>query len=410
MVDAELTDIVALLDEVTDRALREAGRHDFVAAPDVSIHETGIGSATTRAAGHAHMGTVLGPGARFGFVKRALLRVTRIITRDQVTYNAAVLEALQSAEQQLLRLQAVIATADVNREVGDERISRDADAMRGAVRELARRREEDRAELQHQRARVSLFLQEARALPETGGSPASQPRFQEESDDAGALYSHLEERFRGTRDDIRSRQAIYLQDVLPLRERGLPLLDLGPGRGEWLDLMREHEFPAYGVDTNALFVETAKKEGLDVRHGDGIAHLAGVDEGSIAAVTAFQVVEHIPFDSLRRLLDAAMHALMPGGLLLLETPNPANVSVGASTFWLDPTHVRPIPSDLLAFVVENHGFVDVTVRFPAWSEDAHLASLAAVESDDLRMLIEALKQDFFGPKDYAVLARKPAPA
>jgi O-antigen chain-terminating methyltransferase len=407
---SDSTDIVALLDEVTQRSLRESGRHGGVASPEVSAHETGIGSAAAAAAQHSHMGTVLGPGARFGLAKRALLRVTRLITRDQVAYNAAVVEALQSAEQQVLRLQALIATADVNREVGAERITRDADAVRAAVREMARQREADRAELQLQRARVSLFLQEARGLPASDGSPASQPRFHEDADDAGALYSHLEERFRGSRDDIRVRQTIYLQDVLPLRERGLPLLDIGPGRGEWLDLMREHEFPAYGVDTNALFVETAKKDGLDVRHGDGIAHLGDVDEDSLAAVTAFQVVEHIPFDSLRRLLDGALHALIPGGLLLLETPNPANVSVGSNSFWLDPTHLRPIPADLLQFVLQDHGFVDVEVRFPAWGEDERLASLAAVENDDLRTLTELLKQDFFGPKDYAVLARKPAPA
>jgi SAM-dependent methyltransferase len=406
---SETTDIVALLDEVTQRSLRESDRHGGVATPEVSTYETGIGSAAAAAAQHSHMGTVLGPGARFGLVKRALLRVTRLITRDQVAYNAAVVEALQSAEQQLLRLQALIATADVSREVGDERITRDADAVRAAVREMARRREADRAELQLQRARVSLFLREARALPESDGSPASQPRFHEDGDDAGALYAHLEDRFRGSPDDIRSRQTTYLQDVLPLRGRGLPLLDIGPGRGEWLDLMREHEFPAYGIDTSAMFVETAKTRGLDVRLGDGIAHLGEVDEGSLAAVTAFQVVEHIPFDSLRRLLDGALQALMPGGLLLLETPNPANVSVGATSFWLDPTHLRPIPADLLQFVVEDHGFVDVEVRFPVWAEDTHLVSLGAVESDDVRMLIEALKQDFFGPKDYAVLARKPAP-
>jgi len=408
---SEAGDIVALMDEVASRALGAPYRDDGLAAYGTGARDTGIGVATDYAAQHAQMGTVLGPGTRFRFVKRILLRLAHLITKDQVAYNTAVIDALRSSEQHVQRLQALLATVDLNRQIGEERINRDADAIRAAVREISRRRDADRGELQVQRARVSLFLRELRELqPAADDLQRLQKRIDENADDLGALYAHLEERFRGSREEIRRRQTIYLEDVLPLRERGLPLLDIGPGRGEWLDLMREHGVPAYGVDTNRLFVEEGTRDGLDVRLGDGIEHLAGLEEGSVAAVSGFHVVEHVPFDVLQTLLQGALHALMPGGLLLVETPNPTNISVGATTFWLDPTHNRPVPPELLTFLVEEHGFVSVELRYPVWAKELHFAQPPLVGGDELRTLIDSMNRDFFGPRDYAVIARKPVPA
>ena len=221
------------------------------------------------------------------------------------------------------------------------------------------------------------------------------------------FYRQLEERFRGDRKHIKSLTEIYVDDV---RATGGPVLDIGCGTGEWLELLGEQGIPAYGVDTNAAFADDNRARGLDVRVGDAVAHLATLEPGSLGAVTGFHLAEHLETDVLLRLIDRARVALRPGGLLILETPNPTNVRVGAAQFWIDPTHIRPLHPELLAFMCTQRGFAEVEIRplHPArhfevdWGDalglDVEPGSAAAEILEDLR---DALA----GGQDYAVLAR-----
>lgn len=219
-------------------------------------------------------------------------------------------------------------------------------------------------------------------------------------------YPAFEDRFRGTEADIRSRLGVYLSDLEGL-PTGLPALDVGPGRGEWLRLLAERGVPAYGVDLDPQFAAAARERGLDVRHGDAVAHLRGLESGSLSLVTAFQVIEHLTIDSLVDLLGAARRALRPGGLLLLETPNPSNLVMGACNFYIDPTHLRPLPAALTEFLVRHAGFADVSVRLLHPRADVDLSGLRleGVDPAATTLLAEALGKAFFGPQDYAVLGR-----
>lgn len=221
------------------------------------------------------------------------------------------------------------------------------------------------------------------------------------------FYRQLEERFRGSRDHIKSLTEIYVDDV---RATGGPVLDIGCGTGEWLELLGEHGIPAYGVDTNAAFADANRARGLDVRLGDALAHLAALEPGSLGAVTGFHLAEHLETDVLLRLIDRARVALRPGGLLILETPNPTNVRVGAAQFWIDPTHIRPLHPELLAFMCTQRGFAEVEVRplHPArhfdvdWGEALGLDVEPGSAAADI---LEDLRDAMAGGQDYAVLAR-----
>jgi len=224
-----------------------------------------------------------------------------------------------------------------------------------------------------------------------------------------ALYPAFEARFRGSEDDIRARLTAYLPDV-DRAARGRPVLDIGPGRGEWLSLLAERGVPAYGIDADPQFAASGRAAGLDVLHGDAVTHLWTVAPASLDMVTAFHVIEHLGTDTLVEMLAAARRALHPGGLLVLETPNPSNLVMGACNFYLDPTHQRPLPAALTDFLVRSSGFTDVEVRPLHPREDVDLSGLRleGVAPEVARLLAEALGKAFFGPQDYAVVGRVPA--
>ncbi len=216
-----------------------------------------------------------------------------------------------------------------------------------------------------------------------------------------AFYIAFEDAFRGSREEIRDRLRANLE---PIRRAGAgapehPILDLGCGRGEWLELLRVEGLAAYGIDGNSMMIERARAAGIDARHEALQSHLAGLPDACRSAVTAFHVVEHLPFPTLIDTLDEALRVLVPGGILLLETPNPETIRVGATTFHYDPTHVRPLPPDVLAFMVGQRGFADVEVvkRHP------FTQGLLEARTADADLLNRVL----FGPQDYAVIARRP---
>lgn len=177
------------------------------------------------------------------------------------------------------------------------------------------------------------------------------------------FYRAFEEQFRGSRDLIKSRLRAYDPFITAITQafRHPTALDLGCGRGEWLELLGEAGVRAGGVDLDSGMLEACLDNGLSVRQQDALAALKSLPDESLSLVSAFHMVEHIPFDLLREVLAEAHRALSPGGLLILETPNPENIVVGTSNFFMDPTHEKPIPCHLLNFLVQYAGFGRSTV-------------------------------------------------
>ena len=175
------------------------------------------------------------------------------------------------------------------------------------------------------------------------------------------FYREFENHHRGSRDLIKSRLNIYFPFVKPLLEfyQEAAAIDIGCGRGEWLELLTEWGFQPLGIDQDAGMLTACHELGLKVELGDAFAYLRTLPTESQAIISAFHVVEHISFERLRELVGEAIRVLKPGGLLILETPNPENLMVATRNFYLDPTHRKPIPSQLLIFVADFTGFFRV---------------------------------------------------
>lgn len=172
------------------------------------------------------------------------------------------------------------------------------------------------------------------------------------------FYRAFEDRHRGSRDLVKDRLQVYVQFIYPLKDiySACESIDLGCGRGEWLELAKDNGFLPHGVDLDEGMLKPCRERGLSVENQDVLNALKSLPDNSQCIVSGFHIVEHIPFDVLKGLIKESLRVLKPAGLLILETPNSENLSVGTSGFYIDPTHQRPIPMYLLAFLPEYEGF------------------------------------------------------
>ncbi|MEI2794939.1 methyltransferase domain-containing protein [Pseudoxanthomonas sp. F11] len=222
------------------------------------------------------------------------------------------------------------------------------------------------------------------------------------------LYADFEDAFRGAREMIRSRAAPYLDWV---REGGeitaeAPILDVGCGRGEWMELARDHGMHVRGIDINRVFIETCRAAGMDVSEGDAIEVMRAMPDASMGAVTSMHLVEHLPFESLILLIDEAFRVLRPGGVIVLETPNPENLSVSSHWFFLDPTHRNPLPPVTLAWLVRERGFVDPRIERLTEARDLNAPPLWPADQPGAET-VNAVIERLHVAADYSIVARKP---
>jgi SAM-dependent methyltransferase len=388
-------------------------------------------------------------GASLRPLKASLLRLLRVVTRDQTTYNSAVLEALRGA---LLETEAALGDLTVTveaardaavraREAADDSAGRvgaaEADTKLVArdvhagllridalehdrdVRAEAHEREKERnsAEREEERSRIDEAREGLRMLrldwsslrstlqavsgaataPAALGSESQRVPRPDDPLRAG-LYVDFEEHFRGSEEEIRRRQRA---DAALFRNVPGPVADLGCGRGEFLEALAEAGVPGTGCDANPVMAARAREKGLAVDAEDLFTWLGARKDGSLGGVTAFQVVEHLPPASLFTLVELAVVKLAAGGRVLFETVNPESV-YAMRWFWMDLTHVRPVPAPSLARLLAASGFRDVTVDFRSPVPAGE--GLPADAANDPRLAPVA--RLLFAPQDYAVTGVK----
>jgi SAM-dependent methyltransferase len=227
----------------------------------------------------------------------------------------------------------------------------------------------------------------------------------------GAGYVGFEDMFRGTSDEIRARQRDYADRFAGASD----VLDLGCGRGELLELLRDRGISSRGIDANAEMVDVCRARGLDVRQGDALAYLSSLPDESLGGLIALQVVEHLEPDYLVRLIETAHAKLRPGASIVLETINAACWVAFFESYIRDITHVRPLHPDTLKFLVVAAGFerVDVHFRSPIAEEGrlqtvavAGLAGPIADLAHALNANVQRLNDRLFTYLDYAVIGEK----
>jgi SAM-dependent methyltransferase len=257
--------------------------------------------------------------------------------------------------------------------------------------------------LRHLQSHISQQRRLIQALPtqhlEPQIAPLATGAIVPDREPLDGFYSAFEEEFRGSQTIIRDRLKIYLPLIADMTfPRTAPILDLGCGRGEWLDLLQAAGYKTLGLDINAAMLEQCQTRGLKVVQGDAYSYLRSLPDDSLGGISGFHIVEHLPFEQLVGLIAEAFRVVQPGGFVLFETPNPQNVLVGSFSFYLDPTHRNPIPMEVMRFLLRYSGFDQV---IPIWANASDLPHV--VEDSELAKRFNAL---FYGFMDYAVIGLK----
>jgi SAM-dependent methyltransferase len=229
----------------------------------------------------------------------------------------------------------------------------------------------------------------------------------EQAAPSSALFDYVgfERRFRGDPEVVAATLAERYLDLLVANP---PVVDIGCGRAELVELLARRGVEAIGVDTDPSMVAEARDRGLDVRQVDGTSFLRDREPGSLGAIIATHLVEHLEFADLVELLDLAATRLRPGGVFIAETPNPTSLVVLGNSYILDPTHLRPLHPSLLTFLCEGAGFRDVRLRFHAPATDYHLPMIDDPDAPPWTKRVNdafaKLNSVLFGPQEYALIA------
>ncbi len=378
-----MSDQIVEFSRYVESAVQEALR-ELDAPPDSRITEAYVTDERHQlehAERFADLGWSIPPDARFQLARRILRirsRLLRFVTDPQTEFNRSILRYLRDSNPRNPAMEASLGTVI-------DQLASEIDDLKAEVKRAGNVPEPEHASIQQD------------------FTPA---KAQEVSDQ---FYAEHQERFRGPRELVMERQAAYLDVVQDLlADPSSPVVDLGCGRGEWLELLSERGIPAYGVEINRVFIEGCRQRSLEVREVGANEHLAKLSDASVGAITAFHLVEHLTLEDLQTLIDRCMRALRPGGAVIFETPNPANINVSLSSFYLDPTHRAPLPPLLLEFLLSRRGFVDVEIRYLNPTAQYSVPIQADEPGPEASVLLDNINRAFFGAQDYAVVAYKPA--
>lgn len=292
------------------------------------------------------------------FVGRIFLRVAQIITKDIREFNASVVNLLNSQNEDIRGL----------------------------------------------KSKLKKFEDQMNGYSENNNANFNQLYLQDD------FYSAFEEVFRGTREDIKSRVGIYLPIIKDSLESNDDIVvDLGCGRGEWLELIKDSGYKIMGVDLNDVQLKKCNDLGLSVVNCDALQYLRMLESNSVSAITGFQILEHLAFDKLIILMEECYRVLKINGVIIFETPNSKNIITGASNFYIDPTHTRPLHPETLKFLAEFKGFNNVKIIF---ANESHTAKKFVSPSNQLENQevwdrnISQLNGILYGAQDYAIVGYK----
>lgn len=210
----------------------------------------------------------------------------------------------------------------------------------------------------------------------------------------------FESAFRGTQTDLAERY----RDLAKRFVDHQPVLDIGCGRGEFLELLRELGVEARGIEIDPRLVAEATAAGLDVALGDAVSTVAAIPDGSLGGIAMIQVIEHLTPQGVVDFVAAARHKLAPGGVVIVETVNPQSLYTFAHSFYLDPTHTNPVHPAYLKFLFDEAGYRDVGIEWRSEPPENDVLVVDEAAGDVAAENTRRLNQLLFAPQDYALVA------
>ena len=330
---------------------------------------------------------VAGPAVRLAkrAVRRSLRWYIRPVAEQQSRFNHAILDIVERLAMQ------------------DEKL------LTGEIEEI--RRDQARAEAAVDLLRSDLLALASRPAGSGAGSAAGGPTSLADLPSVRTTlrYRAFEDRHRGPTADVREMLRVYVAHFQACRR----VLDVGCGRGEFLSLLRDAGVPAYGVDSDEGMADAVRAAGMEVVLEDAFSHLRALEAGAVDGIFCSQVAEHLDTPQLLALLELSRRKLAPGGVMVVETPNPETLSIFARFFYTDLTHVRPIHPDALRWAMEAVGFEAVRIeRVLPVEEGVRLEPVPAGLADHqgwdaVAANVDRLNGLLFGPQNFAAVATTP---
>lgn len=279
-----------------------------------------------------------------------------------------------------------------------------------SLNELNRMRCEYELEISHLRSSIAKFNTQNQLLSDKVNKLEEMMNYLDLPLDGGLTaieYEEFENQFRGPEEVIKERLQVYLPYY---RTATAPVLDIGCGRGEFLEMMRDNNVEAKGIDIFYPFVQKCKDKGLKCSYGNGIKYIAEAKDDSLGGIFAGQVIEHISNQDLILLCKHAYRTLQEGRFVILETPNPMCLSIYTNAFYIDPSHRRPISPIYMEYIMKMIGFRDVHIMYTDHSRvDDELPPIKGgnIENvDEINAAVKRLSEKLYGSQDYAVIAMK----
>ncbi|MBF0529414.1 MAG: methyltransferase domain-containing protein [Deltaproteobacteria bacterium] len=347
------------------------------------------------------------------------LKNSELTIKDQqnaILTSAAALEAVIKADRQALEETKAQVTLILSSKVDNQRVDdmlihlsaleavkadRPAlDEITNNINEISKRiKYSELTLLDHQRSLALLLEEVGKRRREPISAQRLENVLREEDQLMNVLYLSFEDRFRGTQEEIKNRQKNYLPYVEAACS-GMdfaPILDVGCGRGEWLELLKENGYGAKGVDINRAMISMCSDRGLEVVEAEAVEYLRQLENNSVRVITGFHIIEHLSVKTLLALFDESFRVLVSGGMVIFETPNPENLIVGACNFYYDLTHKRPLPPESTRFIIEQRGFKDTQIlRLNMPKTPEHIG----VQS------VDAVLDIMYSAQDYAIIGYK----
>ena len=206
----------------------------------------------------------------------------------------------------------------------------------------------------------------------------------------------------GDQEEIKNRQRIYLDYF----KSGDTVLDVGCGRGEFLELLKENNIKCHGIDINDDMVYYCKDLNLSVEKYDVFSYVSKLNDNTLDGIFMAQVIEHIEFGNILKLLELFYKKLNSGGRLIIETINAHTLSALAKSYFLDISHINPVDYRLLEFIMEDIGFQNIEVKLLSQCKEHREIQPEDKLNEGLAKNINDLNDTIFGYQDYAIIGYK----